>query len=106
MLSGLVMALSVAMSPGECTTCGPGGGMAFSPGMASGSWVAGAGGGYNPYDAVGAGGGGGLQNKSLSLKIALQDGDSILPPWREFDYSIIAAGVSARAPTVPQATSP
>jgi hypothetical protein len=33
--------------------------MAFSPGMASGSWVAGAGGGYNPYDAVGAGGGGG-----------------------------------------------
>jgi hypothetical protein len=59
MVSGLVMALSVAMSPGQCTTCGPGGGMAFSPGMASGSWVAGSGGGYNPYDAVAAGGGGG-----------------------------------------------
>ncbi|MDA1252052.1 MAG: hypothetical protein O2820_22825, partial [Planctomycetota bacterium] len=58
MLSGLVMALSVAMSPGQCATCGPGG-MAFQPGMASGSWVAGAGGGYNPYDSVASGGGGG-----------------------------------------------
>lgn len=59
MLSGLVLALSVAMSPGQCATCGPGGGMAFSPGMDSGSWAAGYGGGYNPYDAIAAGGGGG-----------------------------------------------
>ncbi|MFP6762282.1 MAG: hypothetical protein VB858_01650 [Planctomycetaceae bacterium] len=58
MLSGLVMALSVAMTPGQCTTCGPGGGMSFSPGMTSGSWAAGAGGGYNPYNALPAGGGG------------------------------------------------
>ena len=56
MLSGLVMALSVAMSPGQCTTCGPGGGMSFSPGMASGSWVAGTGGGYDPYTASGGAG--------------------------------------------------
>ena len=59
MLSGMVMALSIAMSPGQCATCPPGGGMAFSPGMASGSWAAGSGGGYNPYDSVAAGGGGG-----------------------------------------------
>lgn len=59
MLSGLVMALSLAASPGQCATCPPGGGMGFSPGMASGSWVAGAGGGYAPYTSVSAGGGGG-----------------------------------------------
>lgn len=59
MLSGIVVALGLAMSPGQCATCPPGGGMAFSPGMASGSWAAGVGGGYNPYDSVSAGGGGG-----------------------------------------------
>lgn len=60
MLSGWLLALSVAASPGQCATCGPmGGGMEFSPGMASGSFVAGAGAFSNPYDAVSAGGGGG-----------------------------------------------
>ncbi|MDA1166147.1 MAG: hypothetical protein O3B13_23880 [Planctomycetota bacterium] len=59
MLSGWLLALSVAASPGQCTTCGPGGGMQFSPGMASGSFVAGQGGFSNPYDSVSAGGGGG-----------------------------------------------
>ena len=59
MLSSMVVALGMAMSPGQCATCPTGGGMAFSPGMSSGSWVAGAGGGYNPYDSVAAGGGGG-----------------------------------------------
>ena len=59
MLGELLVAVSLAMSPGQCTTCGPGGGMEFSPGMAAGSWTAGSGGFSNPYDSVGAGGGGG-----------------------------------------------
>jgi hypothetical protein len=65
MLSSWLVALSVAVSPGQCATCGPvdggmmGGGMAFSPGMTSGSWSAGMGGFGNPYDAVSMGGGGG-----------------------------------------------
>ena len=65
MLSSWLVALSVAVSPGQCATCGPvggeimGGGMAFSPGMSSGSWTAGMGGFGNPYDAVSMGGGGG-----------------------------------------------
>lgn len=64
MLSSWLVALSVAVSPGQCTTCGPsggmtGGGMAFSPGMSSGSWTAGMGGFGNLYDAVSMGGGGG-----------------------------------------------
>lgn len=61
MLSGWLLALTVAASPGQCGPggCGVGGGMAFSPGMASGSFVAGQGGFSNPYDAVSAGGGGG-----------------------------------------------
>ncbi|NQV27361.1 MAG: hypothetical protein HQ518_23685 [Rhodopirellula sp.] len=68
MLSGWLLALAVAASPGQC---GPGGcgvdmngmsgmsGMNFSPGMGSGSFVAGQGEFSNPYDAVSAGGGGG-----------------------------------------------
>ena len=61
MLSGWLLALTVAASPGQCGPggCGMDGGMAFSPGMASGSFVAGQGGFSNPYDAVSAGGGGG-----------------------------------------------
>ena len=61
MLSGWLLALTVAASPGQCGPggCGVGGGMAFSPGMASGSFVAGQGGFSNPYDSVSAGGGGG-----------------------------------------------
>jgi hypothetical protein len=64
MLSGWLVALSMAVSPGQCTTCGPvdsgmTGGMAFSPGMSAGSWSAGMGGFGNPYDAVSMGGGGG-----------------------------------------------
>ncbi len=61
MLSGWLLALTVAASPGQCGPggCGMGGGMAFSPGMASGSFVAGQGGFSNPYDSVSAGGGGG-----------------------------------------------
>jgi hypothetical protein len=61
MLSGWLLALTVAASPGQCGPggCGVGGGMAFSPGMASGSFVAGLGGFSNPYDSVSAGGGGG-----------------------------------------------
>lgn len=60
MLSSWLVALSVAVTPGQCATCGPaGGGMAFSPGMTAGSWTAGMGGFGNPYDAVAMGGGGG-----------------------------------------------
>lgn len=60
MLSSCLVALSMAMSPGQCTTCGPmGGGMQFSPGTGSGSFIAGSGGFGNPYDAVSQGGGGG-----------------------------------------------
>lgn len=63
MLSGWLLALTVAASPGQCGPggCGPmmGGGMEFSPGMASGSFVAGQGGFSNPYDSVSSGGGGG-----------------------------------------------
>lgn len=59
MIGELALAASMALSPTQCATCGPGGGMEFSPGSASGSWVAGAGGGGNPYDSVSAGGGGG-----------------------------------------------
>ncbi len=65
MLSGWLVAVSIAVSPGQCTTCGPGGGMAmgggmqFSPGMMGGSYAAGMGGFGNPYDSVSAGGGGG-----------------------------------------------
>lgn len=61
MLSGWLLALTVAASPAQCGPggCGMGGGMAFSPGMASGSFVAGQGGFSNPYDSVSAGGGGG-----------------------------------------------
>ena len=61
MLSGWLLALTVAASPGQCGPggCGMDGGMAFSPGMASGSFVAGQGGFSNPYDSVSAGGGGG-----------------------------------------------
>lgn len=65
MLSGWLVALSMAVSPGQCATCGPmdggmmGGGMAFSPGMTAGSWSAGMGGFGNPYDSVSMGGGGG-----------------------------------------------
>jgi hypothetical protein len=61
MLSGWLLALTVAASPGQCGPggCGMGGGMEFSPGMASGSFVAGQGGFSNPYDSVSAGGGGG-----------------------------------------------
>ncbi|MDG2358746.1 MAG: hypothetical protein P8M20_03740 [Planctomycetaceae bacterium] len=42
-MSGWLLALTVAASPGQCGPggCGVGGGMAFSPGMASGSFVAG-----------------------------------------------------------------
>jgi hypothetical protein len=61
MLSGWLLALTVAASPGQCGPggCGMDAGMAFSPGMASGSFVAGQGGFSNPYDSVSAGGGGG-----------------------------------------------
>lgn len=61
MLSGWLLALTVAASPGQCGPggCGMDGGMAFSPGMASGSFVAGQGGFSNPYDSISAGGGGG-----------------------------------------------
>jgi|GEM_PF-1720324 len=65
MLSSWLVALSVAVSPGQCATCGPDGGtiidggMAFSPGMSADSWSAGMGGFGNPYDAVSMGGGGG-----------------------------------------------
>ena len=61
MLSGWLLALTVAASPGQCGPggCGMDGGMAFSPGMASGSFVAGQGGFSNPYDSVSSGGGGG-----------------------------------------------
>ncbi|MBI1312260.1 hypothetical protein GC176_13305 [bacterium] len=60
MISGWLVALSIAVTPGQCATCGPaGGGMAFSPGMTTGSWSAGMGGFGNPYDAVSMGGGGG-----------------------------------------------
>lgn len=61
MLSGWILALTVAASPGQCGPggCGFGGGMEFAPGMASGSFVAGQGGFSNPYDSVSAGGGGG-----------------------------------------------
>lgn len=59
MLNELAIAACLAMGPGQCATCGPGGGgMMLSPGAASGSWSAGSGPG-NPYDAVSMGGGGG-----------------------------------------------
>ena len=61
MLSGWLLALTVAAGPGQCGPggCGMDAGMAFSPGMASGSFVAGQGGFSNPYDSVSSGGGGG-----------------------------------------------
>lgn len=61
MLSGWILALTVAAGPAQCGPggCGFGGGMEFAPGMASGSFVAGQGGFSNPYDSVSAGGGGG-----------------------------------------------
>lgn len=76
MLSELALAVSLALSPAQCATCGPGGGygggasygssyggggggMEFSPGMGAGSWSAGYGNGMNPYDSVNQGGGGG-----------------------------------------------
>lgn len=60
MLSSWLVALTIAVSPGQCSTCGPAdGGMAFSPGMSGGSWSAGMGGFGDPYDAVAMGGGGG-----------------------------------------------
>jgi hypothetical protein len=59
MLSECVVALSLAISPGQCSSCGTGGGMYFSPGAGSGSWSAGADGFTSSGDSVAYGGGGG-----------------------------------------------
>lgn len=59
MLSECVVALSLAISPGQCSSCGTGGGMYFSPGAGSGSWSAGAEAVYPSSDSVAYGGGGG-----------------------------------------------